>query len=65
MTATTSPKISLNVREAAAAMGVSVSTIQRAKRAGKLKAKKTAQSGGRELYDPAELKRWFDGLEDA
>lgn len=63
--APTQPRVALNVKEAAAACGVSVSTIQRAKRAGTLRAKKTADRGGRELYDPVDLRAWFESLPDA
>ena len=58
-------KLFLNRREAAAACGVSPNTISRAKNAGLLKAKKTAERGGRELYKISDLEAWVEGLEDA
>lgn len=59
------PKLFLTRREAAEACGVSVDTIARAKQRGDLKAKKTSQRGGKELYRVTDLEKWFDGLEDA
>lgn len=61
----TAPRLFLTRREAAEACGVSVATIARAKASGALKAKKTAERGGRELYRIEDLRAWFDGLEDA
>ncbi len=58
-------RLFLNRREAAAACGVSVSTIARAKAAGHLRAKKTAVRGGKELYRLADLEAWFEQLTDA
>ncbi len=61
----TAPKLFLTRKEAAAACGVSVDTIARAKHAGKLRAKKTATNGGKELYRVEDLQAWFEQLEDA
>jgi len=55
----------LNKAEAAEFLGLSKSTIARAKQAGKLPAKKTAGRGGRELYRVEDLLAWVDSMEDA
>ena len=60
-----SVKLFLTRREAAEACGVSPDTIARAKNAGKLRAKKTADRGGKELYRVEDLQVWFDSLQDA
>jgi DNA-binding transcriptional MerR regulator len=56
-------------KEAAEMCGVSEDTIRRAKNAGLLKAKRLTkdetQKGGKELYTPAALQSWLDGLADA
>ena len=63
------PRICLTRREAAEACGVSEDTIRRAKNTGALKAKRLTSDptrlGGKELYSPAALQAWFDGLPDA
>lgn len=59
------PKLFLNRNEAATACGVSPATISRAKNAGKLKAKKTAKRGGRELFSIQALEAWVNAMEDA
>lgn len=59
------PRLFLTRREAAEACGVSVDTIRRAKNAGRLRAKKTAERGGRELYRVEDLLAWFEQLDDA
>lgn len=61
----TGVKLFLNRREAAAACGVSPATISRWKNSGRLRAKKTAERGGRELYTPEDLKACVASLEDA
>lgn len=61
----TAPKLFLTRKQAAEACGVSTDTIARAKAAGKLRAKRTASRGGKELYRVADLEAWFDSLEDA
>lgn len=58
-------KLFLTRKEAAEACGVSVHTIARAKNAGALKAKKTAERGGKELYRVEDLEKWYAGLADA
>jgi DNA-binding transcriptional MerR regulator len=65
MSARTVPTLYLNRKEAAKACGVSPATISRWKNSGKLRAKKTAERGGRELYTPEDLKRCVESLEDA
>lgn len=55
----------LNRKEAAKACGVSVDTIARAQAQGKLKAKKTAERGGKHLYTLEDLKAWHASLDDA
>ena len=59
------PKLYLNREEAAEACGVSPSPISRWKNAGRLRAKKTAKRGGRELFTPEDLRRCVESLEDA
>lgn len=59
------PKLFLDKHEAAAACGVSPTTILRAKNAGKLKAKKTETRGGKTLYSVEALKAWVAGMDDA
>lgn len=61
----TPPRTRLNRQEAAAWCGVSVDTISRAKKAGLLRAKRTSERGGRELFRVADLEAWMDGMEDA
>lgn len=69
--ATKREPISLNRREAAAALGVSVDLLKEEQSAGRLRAKNTkvdpttGRAVGITLYDYAELKRWFNGLDDA
>lgn len=69
-TAADLPRISVNRATAAKLLGVSVDLIREAQSAGKLKAKNTkfdrdGRAVGITLYDPADLKAWFDGLGDA
>jgi hypothetical protein len=64
------PRISYNRREAAELLGVSPTTIKKAKLAGHLKAKSTSRDKdgnptGVDLYTYEDLKAWFDGLTDA
>lgn len=59
------PRIFLTRKEAAEACGVSEDTIRRAKNAGKLRAKKTSEGRGKELYRIADLEAWGDSLDDA
>lgn len=67
----TVPRIALNRRQAAEALGVSVDVIKAAQHAGQLRAKntaihpKTGRAVGVTLYDPVELRRWFESLGDA
>lgn len=61
----TAPRLFLTRKEAAAACGVSEDTIRRSKESGRLKAKKTGATGGKELYSIAALTAWFDSLNDA
>lgn len=58
-------RLFLTRKEAAVACGVSEDTIRRAKAAGKLKAKKTSEVRGKELYRVRDLEDWFDTLNDA
>lgn len=64
-TRTAGARLALTRNEAAAAMGVSLSTIERAIASGRLRAKKTGPTGGRYLIKVSDLEAWFDGLEDA
>ena len=65
------PRIALNRRDAATALGVSIDTLKQAQAAGKLKAKnthidpRTGRANGTTLYDVDELRRWFNSLDDA
>ncbi|GAB2970058.1 hypothetical protein [Nocardioides montaniterrae] len=64
------PRIALNRRQAATALGVSPDLLKAAQEAGALRAKNTkfdakGRAVGITLYDPADLKAWFDGLGDA
>lgn len=68
MTPTT--RISLNRREAAEMLGVSVDVLKAAQNAGALKAKNTkfdkkGRPVGRTLYALEDLRAWFEGLGDA
>lgn len=71
MSTTDFPQIALNRKQAAAALGVSVDTLKEAQAAGALRAKNTKfhpETGrpiGVTLYDPADLRAWFDSLGDA
>lgn len=58
-------KLFYSTAEAAAACGVSERTLLRAKKAGRLRAKKTAARGGKDLFAVADLHAWFEGLSDA
>lgn len=60
-TAAATPRLAMTRREAAAAVGVSLNTIERAIHSGALKAKST---GGRHLIRTVDLEAWLDGLED-
>lgn len=66
---TVSERLAYTRKEAAEMCGVSIDTIARAKNSGALKAKRLtedeAQKGGKELYTPAALQAWLDGLADA
>lgn len=59
------PRLFLTRREAAQSAGVSLDTIERAIKSGRLRAKRTGPNGGRYLISTAALQAWFDGLEDA
>ncbi|MFT4081149.1 MAG: hypothetical protein QM638_01055 [Nocardioides sp.] len=63
------PRICVSRAEAAAMLGVSVDTIRAAKESGRLRAKavSTRKDGQvtKELYAVAELREWFEQLEDA
>jgi len=65
----TVPRLAYTRKEAAEMCGVSEDTIRRAKNAGTLRAKRLTkdetQKGGKELYTPAALQAWIDGLPDA
>lgn len=65
----TVPRLAFTRREAAEMCGVSEDTIRRAKNSGALKAKRLTKDetkkGGKELYTPAALQAWLDGLADA
>jgi DNA-binding transcriptional MerR regulator len=65
----TLPRLAYTRREAAEMCGVSEDTLRRAKNAGSLKAKRLTkdekQKGGKELYTPAALEAWLEGLADA
>lgn len=72
----TAVKVALNVTEAAAAVGVSTKTIDRAIAAGTLRAKRsgaklddsgkpTGDGTGLRLIAPDDLRAWFEGLPDA
>lgn len=68
MTATPT-RLAYTRREAAEMCGVSEATIQRAKNAGNLKAKRLTKDeqrkGGKELYRLEDLQAWLDSLADA
>lgn len=55
----------LTVPEAAVAVGLSADTLHRHIRAGKLKARKSAETGGKTLVRVDALDAWFDGLPEA
>lgn len=59
------PRKWLNRIEAAQYVGLSPETVLRAKRAGHLVAKKTAERGGRDLYSVASLDAWVESMDDA
>jgi DNA-binding transcriptional MerR regulator len=60
------PRLLLTRAEAAAACGVSVKTLTKAKKAGLLRAKRTdANRGAKELYSIRDLEAWFERLPDA
>lgn len=64
------PKLALNSEEAATATGVSVDTIKRAIRSGRLRAKRSARRdngdpAGRYLITLDALEEWLAGMEDA
>jgi excisionase family DNA binding protein len=64
------PKLALNSEEAATATGVSVDTIKRAIRSGRLRAKRSARRdngdpAGRYLITLDALEEWLTGMEDA
>lgn len=61
----TTPPLFLTLREAAKVTGVSADTLQKNIHAGRLKAKKTASTGGKTLVRVADLEAWFEGLVDA
>jgi excisionase family DNA binding protein len=56
--------ISVDIDDAAAMVGVSARTLDRAIKAGALKAKRTGKRGGLRLISVAALREWFDQLED-
>lgn len=55
----------LTLAEAAEWVGLSPTTLRRAKRANTLSPKKTAARGGKELYSVADLRAWVESLDDA
>ena len=63
--------ISVNRRQAADLLGVSIDVIKAAQASGALRAKNTkidpntGRPVGVTLYSVAELERWFESLEDA
>lgn len=69
MSAVTAPPLParewLTLPEAAAWLGLSPSTVLRAKQAGQLNPKKTAVRGGKDLYRVADLRAWVESLPDA
>ena len=69
MTLSNPPRLAYTRKEAAEMCSVSEDTIRRAKNACALKAKRLTkdetQKGGKELYTPAALQSWIDGLADA
>jgi excisionase family DNA binding protein len=58
-------RYSLTVPEAAKRVGLSADTLHRHIRAGKLKARKSAETGGKTLVRVDALDAWFDGLPEA
>jgi excisionase family DNA binding protein len=64
------PKLYLNLKEAAAAVGVSHTTLARAIREGRLRAKRSGKHAdggptGKYLISIPALQQWFDELPDA
>lgn len=59
------PREWLNTDEAAAWVGVSTKTIQRAKATGELNAKKRTERGGPDYYRISDLRAWVESWEDA
>jgi excisionase family DNA binding protein len=59
------PRKWLTLREAAVWTGLSAKTIARWKAEGRIRAKKTAERGGRELYRVADLDACIEQLDDA
>jgi excisionase family DNA binding protein len=55
----------LTLKQAAAVTGVSADTLSKAIHAGRLRAKKTASTGGKTLVRLSDLDEWFEGLIDA
>lgn len=55
----------LTLKQAAAVTGVSADTLAKNIHAGRLKAKKTAATGGKTLVRIADLEEWFSELLDA
>lgn len=55
----------ITLKDAARITGVSAETLNRAIKAGKLRGKKTAATGGKTLVRVSDLDDWFEGLIDA
>lgn len=55
----------LTLKQAAAVTGVSADTLAKNIHAGRLRAKKTAATGGKTLVRLSDLDEWFEGLIDA
>lgn len=55
----------LTIPQAAKVVGLSPDTLHKQVRAGRLRAKRTASTGGKTLVKLADLDAWFDQLEDA
>lgn len=63
------PRLALDIKDAAAACGLSVSTLDRAHKAGLLKAKRSGTAergrGAKRVFRVRDLEAWLDSLEDA
>lgn len=55
----------LTIPQAAKVVGLSADTLHKHVRSGRLKAKRTASTGGKTLVRVADLDDWFAQLEDA